>query len=97
MAEQLSPESQFARQQMVDELASDQVFQAYQHSTEEIARVVAGLAHAAAMPTIEYEATPDDVAAVAELVAFSLGLDDYQVAGANAKAQYQQIHFAAAS
>ena len=97
MAESLSETSQYAREQMVRELAADAVFQTYEHDVDEIAQVVAGLAYTAAMPEVEYVATPEDVGAVAELVAFSLGLQNYQEAGASAQAQFSQLHLARAS
>lgn len=85
MAETLSQASIDARTQMLTELAADGTFQGYEHHPEEIGWVVAGLARVAARPKVEYVATPDDVVAVAEYVAYKLGFEDFTEAGVHAR------------
>lgn len=88
MTDLLSSSSVLARERMIAELAADETFRAYPHDPTEIAQVVAGLALAARDTRLEYLATPDDVTAVAELVAFHLGVVDFVEAGVLARESF---------
>jgi len=80
--------SLLVREKMVRELAMDNQWIGYEHNPDEIARVVAGLAGAARIPPVEYVAEPHDVAAVAGLVAFHLGVSDFDGVAALASELY---------